>query len=106
MTQPKPNASYAGQLANMMTKIMIINTNPFMKKSSKTEKILSALCKLSDEPFEYIVVNVIKELNIGGDKKYDSVESETKALLTKYPRLTKYKDLITSRVRKGREKLL
>ena len=104
MAQPKPNASYAGQLANMMTKIMVINTNPFMKKSSKTEKVLDALCKLSDEPFEYIAVSIIKELNIGGDKKYDSTETEVKALLTKHPRLEKYKELLTSMVRKGREK--
>jgi hypothetical protein len=102
-TNPNPNPAIAKELLKTGMKLVAINNNPFLKEKQKLEKALELVCGLSEEPFQYLIINVLSEMKFG-DKQFASADLETESVVTKYPRLAPYKSEIRELVVVGRQK--
>ena len=91
--------SAACELIILGFRIMLINNNPFDKnEASRTDKVLSAICKLSDLTFHEQAMAMISGVDTLGQSKYGNTYSEVDAILEKHPKFKEYRALIIGRV--------
>lgn len=100
-----PDMKSAKELMGMYSKLMMVNSNPLISKKKKIERVLEETCKLSENPFNVLASNILKETVIGGDRSYANSDLEIEAFLVKYPRFKPYRNVIKEIVINGRQKV-